>query len=65
MGSAQLSEDYIPTGTFSFITYVNATATKVMQVNISTTGLLQVGYTNDAISAGTSIRMSFGYDTAL
>lgn len=62
MGSATVGAAYRPAS--SEIRYIQVTGSAVVQFNLNTAGVLQVGYATPDIAAGTAIRGTFVYISA-
>lgn len=62
MGNAQVADTFKPISTE--IRYIQVTPTHVLQFNLNTSGLFQVGYASSTISAGLALRGTFVYIAA-
>ena len=62
VGSVTLASAYRPVA--SYITYTLVSADKSVQVNISTAGVFQYGYSSEELATSSVLRASFTYIAA-
>ena len=62
MGNAQVADTFKPIS--AEIRYIQVTPSHVLQFNLNTNGLFQVGYASSTISAGVALRGTFVYIAA-